>query len=142
MISLRPAQASDLDFLMALRIQTMSAHLQNSGIEIALDEQKRRVLHRLDCAQIVNLDGVDCGLLKVSRDTEPWKLIQIQIAASAQGRGLGEKLIRQVLLDARQQGVAVELSVLKNNPARALYERLGFRLCGEDEFEYWLRIEH
>jgi len=37
---------------------------------------------------------------------------------------------------AASLGKNVELTVLKDNPAQFLYERLGFKRTGEDEFEY------
>ena len=40
---------------------------------------------------------------------------------------------------AAAAGVAVELSVLKANPAQRLYARLGFRVVGEEERAYTLR---
>jgi ribosomal protein S18 acetylase RimI-like enzyme len=50
-------------------------------------------------------------------------------------------LLQELLADAARAQVAVELSVLKANPARLLYERLGFKLIGEDEYEYRMRHE-
>ena len=37
--------------------------------------------------------------------------------------------------------MAVELSVLKLNPARRLYERLGFVQVSEGEYSYLMRLE-
>lgn len=45
-----------------------------------------------------------------------------------------------VLREAGQAGVAVELSVLKVNPARRLYERLGFVQVSEGEHSYLMRL--
>src|SRR6266849_5576104 len=51
----------------------------------------------------------------------------------AKGRGIGSALVRDVMQAAGYRGVPVRLSVLVNNPARRLYECLGFRVT---------RIEH
>jgi ribosomal protein S18 acetylase RimI-like enzyme len=48
-----------------------------------------------------------------------------------QGRSIGRRLVGALLDQARRAGVPVVLSVLKVNPARRLYERLGFRVVGE-----------
>src|SRR5262249_34084632 len=48
-----------------------------------------------------------------------------------QGRGLGARLIRELLLAAQREGAAVRLSVLRANPALRLYQRLGFRVVSE-----------
>jgi ribosomal protein S18 acetylase RimI-like enzyme len=57
----------------------------------------------------------------------------IVLAARAQRRGIGSQLIGDLMEDARARGVPIRLSVLFNNPARELYERLGFRVA---------RVEH
>lgn len=139
MLEFRQAKESDIPFLLALREETMAQHLMNSGVNLDADAQMARVMYRFDCAKVVVLGGVDVGLLKVSRDVSPWELIQIQVSPTLQGRGLGGRLVQQIISDAQEDGADVELSVLKANPARALYERLGFRVFSENDSEYLLR---
>jgi ribosomal protein S18 acetylase RimI-like enzyme len=42
------------------------------------------------------------------------------------------------LVQAKQRGVPLGLSVLKVNPASKLYVRLGFTIIGEDEFRLYM----
>ena len=137
--TLRPVREADLPFLRALRAQSMREHLENSGLAYDEAAQAARIPDRFDCARIVVCDGADVGLFKVCREGSPWELIQIQLLPAAQGRGLGAALIRELLADAAAAGVAVELSVLKANPAQRLYARLGFRPVGEAARAYTLR---
>ena len=139
--TLRPAREADLPFLRALRAQSMREHLENSGLACDEAAQEARILDRFNCARIVVCDGADVGLFKVCREGSPWELIQIQLLPAAQGRGLGAALIRDLLADAAAAaaGIAVELSVLKANPAQRLYARLGFRPVGEAARAYTLR---
>jgi ribosomal protein S18 acetylase RimI-like enzyme len=51
---------------------------------------------------------------------------------------MGAALMRQVQASAATRGVPVRLNVLKVNPARALYERLGFRVIGEDDVRWYM----
>jgi ribosomal protein S18 acetylase RimI-like enzyme len=44
-----------------------------------------------------------------------------------------------VLDEARRSGKPVALQVLKVNPARRLYERLGFSVTGENETLYFMK---
>ena len=56
----------------------------------------------------------------------------ISVAAPARGRGVGRGLITRLLDRARADGLSgVSLSVEPDNPARGLYERLGFVKVGE-----------
>jgi ribosomal protein S18 acetylase RimI-like enzyme len=52
---------------------------------------------------------------------------------------VGERLIRELIAEARQAGASVSLHVLQANPARRLYERLGFRIVGQGEHEYLMQ---
>ncbi len=133
MLGFRKAGRSDLPFLYALREMTKREHVENSGLGYEKEKQWQRVEYQLDCAQIATWNGRDIGLLKVDRAVTPWAFSQIQIIPEFQRRGIGEKLVQIVLSEAGEQGVAVKLSVLKANPARRLYERLGFRVVEEKE---------
>jgi GNAT superfamily N-acetyltransferase len=140
-ITLRPATEDDVPFLLALRHETMDAHLIASGIAPALEEHQRRVLYRLDCAQIVQMAGQAVGLMKVSRDGRDWILIQIQLTQVSRGQGLGTQLIKSVIDEARKAGASLSLGVLKANPAVRLYQRLGFTVVEEGIHSYEMRLE-
>lgn len=58
-------------------------------------------------------------------------LAGIYVAASHRSKGLGSAIIRDVLAEAARVGKPVRLRVLRPNPARMLYERLGFHVVGE-----------
>jgi ribosomal protein S18 acetylase RimI-like enzyme len=141
-ISLRPATEDDVPFLLALRRKTMDAHLVASGIAPSPEEHLRRVLYRLDCAQVVQMAGQAVGLLKVSREGRDWNLIQIQLSQMAQGKGLGTQLIQSVIDEARKAGASLSLGVLKANPAFRLYQRLGFTVVEEGIHSYEMRLEN
>ena len=132
----RPATTEDVPFLLELRRRTMDAHLSASGASTGDDDHLARLMHRFDCAEVLLQDGVPVGLLKVARDSAQWKLIQIQLAPELQGQGLGADLLAEVIMEADNANVAIALSVLKANPARTLYERHGFAVVGESEYEF------
>ena len=54
-----------------------------------------------------------------------WLLLMIGVEASLRGRGIGGALARRCLAET---GTGVKLHVEPGNPARHLYERLGFRV--------------
>jgi GNAT superfamily N-acetyltransferase len=57
--------------------------------------------------------------------------LSIGVVAEARGRGIGSALLDALLSLAREQGFpGVSLSVDRQNPARRLYERKGFRDAG------------
>ena len=141
MLTLRPTTDSDLEFLAALRRATMWEHFENSGLPVDETGQRNRVLYRFDCARIITMSGEDIGLLKVARDVDPWELIQIQLLPKYQRQGLGKALLDVVLAEARSARKSVVLGVLRANPARRLYERLGFQVIGQSDSAYRMRFD-
>ena len=63
----------------------------------------------------------------------------IAVTPDLQGQGIGTSVIHQVLDEAKRSGKPVALQVLKVNPARRLYERLGFSVTGENETRYFMK---
>jgi GNAT superfamily N-acetyltransferase len=61
----------------------------------------------------------------IGRDAELW-LIDIALLPERRGRGIGAALLQDLLAHGRALGKPVGLTVVKNSPARRLYERLGF----------------
>jgi len=135
----RAANETDLPFLLALRIAAMGPHMAAAGHHPTDAEQQARVLSRFDSAELLLVDGGPVGLLKLLRDPGCWRLQQIQLMPAFQGRGFGGALIAELLAEARAAGVDMELSVLTRNPARRLYERLGFAVVSQDEHGFNMR---
>jgi ribosomal protein S18 acetylase RimI-like enzyme len=59
--------------------------------------------------------------------------LAIAVLPDHRGRGLGGRLLRELLDSAASRFSAVSLSVRADNPARRLYERAGFRVVVESE---------
>ena len=53
--------------------------------------------------------------------------VSISVKPDARGQGVGEKLMRALIGEAARGRLGLCLSVRTENPARRLYERLGFR---------------
>jgi ribosomal protein S18 acetylase RimI-like enzyme len=137
--TLRPAQAADETFLFNLRKATMTEHMQRAGEPVDDAEHRTRLLRRYEDAQVVCIHGEPAGLLKAYRTDTEWMVAQFQIAPAHQGQGIGEQVLRTILSAAQADGLPVSLKVLKNNPARRLYERVGFETVDEDELQFLMR---
>ncbi|MGF6812469.1 ribosomal protein S18 acetylase RimI-like enzyme [Paraburkholderia sp. Clong3] len=139
-LTLRPAQPDDEAFLLELRKTTMTEHLARAGEPTDDDAHRARLLHRYDAAQVVCIDGAPAGLLKAHRNDVEWFVVQLQIAPALQGRGIGEQALRTILRAAAAEALPVSLQVLKGNPAKRLYDRLGFEIVGEDQTQFHMRL--
>ncbi len=93
-----------------------------------------------DSVRIIRGDGADVGMLKALEEPAGWKPVQIQLLSQFQGQGIGTQVISTLIDQACAAGVPLSLSVLKVNPAKRLYERLGFTVVEEKTFAYEMRI--
>ena len=109
----------------------MTEHLRKAGVSFDDKTHYQRIRSNFEDAKMVCVDGEDVGLLKLSCANVEWHVHQFQVLPGYQGRGIGEAVLRLVLAKAKDANVAVSLSVLHGNPARRLYERLGFEPAGE-----------
>ncbi|WP_417067103.1 GNAT family N-acetyltransferase [Niveibacterium terrae] len=135
-LSFRPATEADVPFLLELRLKTMRPHLAAAGIVATEAEHLCRIRAAFNCAEVLLQAGNPVGLLKVVREAHQWELVQIQLAPSIQGKGFGTMLLQSLITEARLQNASLRLSVLKANPAKHLYERLGFTVLAEKTDAY------
>ena len=138
---LRPATGGDYDFLYALQRVTYREYvIQTWGVWDEAWQQDYFHAH-FDPAreQIIVVDRQDAGAISVDRRPGELFLANIQILPAYQNGGLGTALIRQLLAEAQRRGVPMVLQVLRVNPARRLYERLGFRVVEETPTHFVMR---
>ncbi len=142
MYRLRGATQGDYDFLYHLRRATLKDYVDRIwGWDEAT--QARMFKERFDPAryQIVVAADQDIGAVSVQWRPDGVFLADLHILPVYQERGLGTAVIGDIPMRARDRGVPVALQVLKVNPARRLYERLGFVVTEETPTHYRMRHE-
>lgn len=75
---------------------------------------------------VVELGGRPVGRLYVHRGPSDIRVMDIALVPSARGRGIGTRLLRALIDEADGSGRKLSIHVELENPARSLYERLGF----------------
>jgi ribosomal protein S18 acetylase RimI-like enzyme len=99
------------------------------------DEQEQRssfAAHwKLAEVRIISVDGNDAGWLQVTELPAEIRLQKFFILPRYQRSGIGSEVLSQLLATWRPTGKKIVLRVLKNNPARRFYERLGFSVVAE-----------
>jgi GNAT superfamily N-acetyltransferase len=135
-ISLRPARDGDRDFVERVYFETQR-WLIEALFGWSDDETERaNFADSYDAAntQIITVDNEDAGWLTVQRGRD-LNLDSIYLAPQQQRRGVGTILIQRLIDEADRSGMLVRLSTAKINPARQLYERLGFVVVGEGPYK-------
>jgi ribosomal protein S18 acetylase RimI-like enzyme len=124
-LSIRTADSSELAASESLSCLNMSSY--RSARCIAWDPRR----FRLSWGQFENLAIVHgsqcCGFIRLLPEGEALAIRDLQIDPRFQGKGIGTWAIVQVKGMARARGYNVlRLRVYPENPAMALYARLGF----------------
>jgi GNAT superfamily N-acetyltransferase len=122
-ISQRNASWDDLEWLEPFYESIMRPYFELTN---KWDNTKFREYFNLDLTKIIQADGVDIGMLKVEERENCIYLGDIQIHQAYRNKGIGTSLIKTVIRSATIAHKPVRLRVLKGNPAKELYLRLGF----------------
>jgi GNAT superfamily N-acetyltransferase len=80
---------------------------------------------------VIEVDSERAGRLYVHRGQRDIRIMDIVLAPPFRGRGIGSGLLHVLIAEAGQSDRMLSIHVEMNNPARRLYERLGFRPAGE-----------
>src|SRR5262245_60746974 len=139
-IDLRPGAPEDREYLWRLHCKTMREYVDKTwGWNEAW--QRRRFDETFDALPLllIEKEGEPIGYIFVQRPGHEIFLAAIEIAPEQQNQGIASQLIKELLDESDQSNLPVKLSVLKVNPARRLYERLGFRCAGETPTHYLMR---
>jgi len=136
-MKLRPATQGDLDLLwgfvaIAAYEPNVSAAKAVPFVATHLDGWQRSS----DFGFIAEIDDVAVGAAwarHIPPEDNPFYIddrspvVTIAVRDGARGRGVGEALLRALIGEASARGLHLALDVRETNPARRLYERLGFR---------------
>jgi len=137
-VAYRPCTPEDVPFLRYLYGTTREDELRAVPWT---DEQKAQFLDHQFFAQkahyddyygkadflVIETGGSPIGRLYVYRDEEEIHIIDIALLPGYRGRGLGRILLEELLDEGRATNRKVTIYVENFNPARHLYDRLGFQ---------------
>lgn len=137
-VTLRPIGDADLPFLRALYESTREDELapvpwsdaeRRAFLDMQFEAQHRHYAQAYAHPEfaVIERDGRPIGRLYLDRDAAELRIVDIALMPEARRQGIGGALVSAVLEDGRTQGLPVTIHVEKFNPARRLYERLGFR---------------
>ena len=76
--------------------------------------------------KIICYKNKPAGRLYLWESNHEIRVIDISLLPKFRSKGIGGKILRDIIQVARQQNKIVSLNVVRNNPAKKLYERVGF----------------
>ena len=119
----------------------MNPYLVASSLPTSELTHRQRIDYKFEHASIIESNNIAIGLLKIGRQEDNIDLIQIQIAPSYQGKGIGKKILNDLISEAIATGKTITLSVLKTNKAKNLYINVGFRIVSETDSSHLMLFE-
>jgi len=143
-IELRPARAEDEPLLARVFADARGSELGLLGLDDGMAELLIELQRRAQDTGyrqaypdaeycVIEVDGVPCGRLVLDWKWDEVRVVDVALLAGVRGRGVGGRLLRSLQQGAALGGRRLRLCVAHGNPARRLYERLGFRALASDE---------
>lgn len=139
---LRPVAAGDRAFLVELYASVREPELAHVPWD---DATRRAFVEQQFAAQdvhyrehypgatldVIEVDGEPAGRLYVHRGPRDIRIMDIALAPPFRRRGIGTALLDALIAEAQASGRTLSIHVEADNPARRLYQRLGFARAGE-----------
>lgn len=136
-IRYRPATPDDVGFLRYLYGTTREDEMRQVPWT---DEQKKAFIDHQFSAQkwhyedaypecqflVIEHEGTSIGRLYIDRGPKDIEIVDIALLPEYRGQGIGRVLLQEILDEGQATGKNVTIFVERFNPARHLYDRLGF----------------
>jgi len=134
-LQIRKATAADSEFAYQTKKAAFRGYMEKSS---GWNEEEQRKLHQGRFAEhdfrIMQLSGVNVGILAMSWQPDCIKLHQMFILPEYQGRGIGGACVKLLIKNGAISQLPIQLRVLKVNPRHLhSYQRLGFKRTGEND---------
>lgn len=145
---LRPIRDTDEEFLLRVYASTRAAELAQTGWdESVCDAFVRMQFHAqasyyrtqwpMSVHSVIEVMWMDvqhpAGRLWVDRRSDVIHVLDIALLPEWRGRGVGATCLKRLIAEAVRLGQTVTIQVEQNNPARRLYDRLGFAPVGSQQ---------
>jgi GNAT superfamily N-acetyltransferase len=140
-LSFRPAVAKDFDYCERQYFAEMERIVRELKLDRNAQVASFRRQWQVDEVRIITLDGADIGWLQSRTQDSTFFLAQFFVEAPLQRRGIGTAVMHRLFDEAAHTGHAMTLAMVKINPAKRLYDRLGFRVAHEDDRRFYMRRE-
>lgn len=139
----RPEAADDVPFLtrlyMSLRWEEMAAvdwpvEAKVAFLQQQFDYQRRhyQTYYAAGVFLVITREGQDIGRLYLHHSPSDIRIVDIGFLPECRNRGFGTAMLQDLLAEGEKTGRTVSIHVETFNPAKRLYERLGFVKAGEE----------
>ncbi len=141
---MRPVVADDRQFLERVYAESRAEELCATGwseaqktafcqSQFSIQDSYYKQNYQTCEYMIIECEAKPVGRLYVNRMASEIRVVDIALLTNARGKGIGSSIMENILSEARTAKHKVSIHVERTNPARRLYDRLGFSLVEEGE---------
>ncbi|MGY3255120.1 GNAT superfamily N-acetyltransferase [Pseudomonas chlororaphis] len=138
------AQQSDLDNLVAIRIEAMRESLERVG-RFDPVRARERFLSGFEArnTRYIEVSGEKVGFVVVKHQHNELLLDHLYVRPTAQGSGIGSAVLARIFKEADVAGLPIRVGALKGSASNRFYTRHGFQFIESSEFDnYYVRQWH
>lgn len=142
-IEFRKCKQNDISFILELKELGMKWYIEKIygwNIEIQKEKTKREIEKFKDTMKIIVVDNQDIGVTNFFEDEGKYHVGLIIVHPDYQGKGIATKIIKDYIYITREEKKEILIKTYKYNPAKKLYEKLGFKQYDEDDTHAYLSI--
>jgi len=138
------ARQSDLDNLVAIRIEAMRESLERVG-RFDPVRARERFLSGFEArnTRYIEVSGEKVGFVVVKHQHNELLLDHLYVRPTAQGSGIGSAVLARIFKEADVAGLPIRVGALKGSASNRFYTRHGFQFIESSEFDnYYVRQWH
>ncbi len=137
-LSYKQATTADMELTFRIKSNSLRPYVEKVW---GWDENVQRQYHKENFhpknIKLLVLDNKEIGYLETEYTEQGLYISNLLVEQSFQNMGLGTKVLNMLIDEANSKNKTLHLEVLKvNTRAKDLYERLGFKLTGENEKKF------
>jgi GNAT superfamily N-acetyltransferase len=138
---LRPATEDEREFIFDIYKATLRPYVEWAwGWDEAFQRDGFWKHHPIDQFRVVTVGDTIAGGIHVELQETLNYIRMIFLLPEFQRHGIGAELLLGEIARATAAGKQLHLTVIKINPAKKLYDRLGFVVVEEDDATYEMRL--
>lgn len=141
-VTLVLAQHSDMDDLVAIRIEAMRESLERVGRFDPVRARERFVSSfEAHNTRYIEVSGDRVGFVVVKHHRDQLVLDHLYVIPRAQGSGIGAAVLTQIFQEADAAALPIKVGALKESASNRFYTRHGFQFVESGEFDnYYVRL--
>lgn len=136
-ITFRQARKEDYEFLWNLHKTTMKSYVDETwGWDEEFQEEYFSNQFETKNIQLIIVNDAIIGAIKIHNRENELFVANFEIVPESQNKGIGSTILNRIISNSDRKKKPIKLQVLKINPAKRLYKRLGFEIVDKTETHF------